>query len=170
MSNEHNLTLADLEELELDEFDASEYLTSDEAIAAYLTEALECCDAGLVAQALGKVARARGMAEIAQKTGLVREGLYKALRANSQPRLDTVSKVLNALNIRLVAEVIPKEQRVLVPLVTAGSPIAKKSTARRLAPQAPLLATEEKSKTAQSKIAATKKKAAPAKHTGTATK
>ena len=42
MSSGHNLTLADLEELELDEFDASEYLTSDEAIAAYLTEALEC--------------------------------------------------------------------------------------------------------------------------------
>lgn len=169
MSNEHNLTLADLEELELDEFDASEYLTSDEAIAAYLTEALECGDAGLVAQALGKVARARGMADIAQKTGLAREGLYKALRANSQPRLDTVSKVLSAFNIRLVAEVIPKEQRVLTPLVTAGSPIAK-STAQRLAPQPPLLAAEEKGKTTQSKIAATKKKAAPAKQTGTATK
>ncbi|NRR32030.1 putative addiction module antidote protein [Oxalobacteraceae bacterium] len=134
--------MEDLESLELDEFDASEYLTSDEAIAAYLTEALECGDAGLVAQALGNVARARGMADIAQKTGLAREGLYKALRANSQPRLDTISKVLNAFNLRLVAEVIPADQR----------------------------ATKCEDQGAQPKVLAAKKKVAQAKQAAIATK
>jgi probable addiction module antidote protein len=111
MSNEHELSLEDVEHLGLDEFDASEYLTSDAAIAAYLSEALECGDAGLVAQALGNVARARGMADIAKQTGLAREGLYKALRPNSQPRLDTITRVLAAFNIRLKAEVIPAAER-----------------------------------------------------------
>ncbi|MBJ7309463.1 addiction module antidote protein [Rugamonas sp. CCM 8940] len=156
MPNEHNLTLEDLESLELDEFDASEYLSSDEAIAAYLTEALECGDAGLVAQALGNVARARGMAEIAQKTGLARESLYKALRANSQPRLDTVSKVLSAFNLRLVAEVIPPEQRATMPSALGQVETLKKPTIQRSS------TAKQNDKPARTKILATKKKALPA--------
>lgn len=58
---EHNITLADLEGLGLEDFDPAEYITSDEAAAAYLTEALATNDAAIFASAVGDVARARGM-------------------------------------------------------------------------------------------------------------
>jgi probable addiction module antidote protein len=61
-------------------FDASKYLEDDESVAQYLTSILEESDSGLLAEALGDVARARGMAEIARAAGLSREALYKALR------------------------------------------------------------------------------------------
>lgn len=95
---------------ELGEFDAAEYLDSAEDVAAYLTAVLEDGDAALFAAALGDIARARGMTEIAQETGLTREGLYKALRAkdNSAPRFDTVTRVLHALGVHLVAEPIAR--------------------------------------------------------------
>ncbi|NRR29519.1 putative addiction module antidote protein [Oxalobacteraceae bacterium] len=109
--SEHNISLADLEHLDLVEFDPAEYITSDEAAAAYLTEALDCNDAAMFAAAVGDVARARGMSEIAKSSGLAREGLYKALRPNSQPRMETITRVLGALGLRLVAEVIPPSQR-----------------------------------------------------------
>jgi probable addiction module antidote protein len=60
-------------------------------------------DAGLLAAALGDVARARGMTEMASATGLAREALYKALRPGAQPRFDTISRVCAALGVRLVA-------------------------------------------------------------------
>ncbi|MCL2887606.1 MAG: putative addiction module antidote protein [Betaproteobacteria bacterium] len=89
---------------ELSEFDASEYLNNEEDVAAYLTAVLEENDPGLLAAALGDIARARGMAEIAKSTGITREALYKALRPNSQPRFETVNRVCAALGVRLVAE------------------------------------------------------------------
>jgi len=89
---------------ELPEFDAAEYLYSDEAIADYLTQVLAENDGSLLAAALGDIARARGMSEIAASTGLAREALYKALRPGAQPRFDTVSRVCAALGVRLVAE------------------------------------------------------------------
>jgi probable addiction module antidote protein len=89
---------------ELPEFDAAEYLDSDEAIADYLTRVLAENDGSLLAAALGDIARARGMSEIAASTGLAREALYKALRPGAQPRFDTVSRVCAALGVRLVAE------------------------------------------------------------------
>jgi probable addiction module antidote protein len=89
---------------ELPEFDAAEYLDSDEAIADYLTQVLAENDSSLLAAALGDIARARGMSEIAASTGLAREALYKALRPGAQPRFDTVSRVCAALGVRLVAE------------------------------------------------------------------
>jgi probable addiction module antidote protein len=89
---------------ELPEFDAAEYLDSDEAIADYLTQVLAENDGSLLAAALGDIARARGMSEIAASTGLAREALYKALRPGAQPRFDTVSRVCAALGVRLVAE------------------------------------------------------------------
>jgi probable addiction module antidote protein len=61
-------------------------------------------DASLLAAALGDIARARGMSEIAKSTGLAREALYKALRPGSQPRFETVSRVCAALGVRLAAE------------------------------------------------------------------
>ena len=85
-------------------FDAAPYLDSEDAIAAYLTDILEANDAGLLAAALGDIARARGMREIAKAAGITREALYKALRPGSEPRFDTVSRVCAALGVRLVAQ------------------------------------------------------------------
>lgn len=109
--SEHELMLSDLEGLDIDDFDAAEYIGDEQAVAAYLTEALEANDASLFAAAVGNVARARGMTEIARASGLAREGLYKALRPNSQPRMETITRVLGALGVRLVAEVIPIAER-----------------------------------------------------------
>ena len=89
---------------ELPQFDATPYLDSEEAIAAYLTDILEANDAGLLAAALGDIARARGMTEIAKAAGITREALYKALRPGSEPRFDTVNRVCTALGVRLVAQ------------------------------------------------------------------
>jgi probable addiction module antidote protein len=86
--------------------DAAPYLDSEEAIAAYLTDILAANDAGLLAAALGDIARARGMTEIAKSAGITREALYKALRPGSEPRLDTVNRVCGALGVRLVAQPI----------------------------------------------------------------
>jgi probable addiction module antidote protein len=65
---------------------------------------IEQDDPALLAATLGDIAKARGMTEIAKSTGLAREALYKALRADAQPRFDTVSKVCAALGVKLVAE------------------------------------------------------------------
>lgn len=92
---------------DLPEFDAAPYLGSDEAVAAYLTDILDANDPALLASALGDLARARGMSEIAKAAGLTREALYKALRPDAQPRFDTVSRVCTALGVRLVAQVAP---------------------------------------------------------------
>ena len=85
-------------------FDAAEYLDSPEMIAAYLTEALESEDAALVAMAIGAVARAKGMSSIADKAGLSRENLYRALGGDAKPEFGTIMKVLHALGISLVAQ------------------------------------------------------------------
>lgn len=88
----------------LPEFDAARYLDSPEAIAAYLTDVLETGDAGLLASALGDVARARGMTEIAKSSGLAREALYKALRPGSEPRFETIARVCAAFGLKLVVQ------------------------------------------------------------------
>jgi len=88
----------------LPDFDAAPYLDSDEAIAAYLTDILSSNDPALLAAALGDIARARGMSEIAKASGITREALYKALRPDAQPRFDTVSRVCAALGVKLVAQ------------------------------------------------------------------
>jgi probable addiction module antidote protein len=89
---------------ELPEFDAAAYLDDETAIAAYLTDILKANDAALLAAALGDIARARGMTDIAKSAGITREALYKALRPGSTPRFDTVSRVCAALGVRLVAQ------------------------------------------------------------------
>ena len=88
---------------DLPEFDASQYLDSDEAVAAYLNDILQTNDPALLAAALGDIARARGMTDIARGAGLSREALYKALRPHAQPRFETVQRVCAALGVRLVA-------------------------------------------------------------------
>ena len=91
---------------ELPEFDAARYLDNEESVAAYLTDILDANDPALLAAALGDIARARGMSEIAKASGLTREALYKALRPDAQPRFDTISRVCAALGVRLVAEAV----------------------------------------------------------------
>ena len=88
------------------EFDITEHLDSEQAIAEYITIVLEENDPAALAVALGSVARARGMTDIAKASGITREALYKALRPNAQPRFETVSKVCAALGVRLVAQPI----------------------------------------------------------------
>lgn len=83
---------------DLSEFDAAPYLDSETAIAAYLTDILEANNPALLAAALGDIARARGMSEIAKASGITREALYKALRPDAQPRFDTISRVCAALH------------------------------------------------------------------------
>ncbi|MBC7700466.1 addiction module antidote protein [Aquabacterium sp.] len=91
---------------DLPEFDAAPYLDNETTMAAYLTDILEANDPALLAAALGDIARARGMSEIAKASGITREALYKALRADAQPRFDTISRVCTALGVRLVVQPI----------------------------------------------------------------
>jgi len=84
-------------------FDAARYLTDDEAVAEYMNAVLETGDADLLLMALGDVARARGMAQVAKDSGLGRESLYKALAPGAKPRFDTVLKVARALGVKLTA-------------------------------------------------------------------
>ena len=88
---------------ELPRFDAARYLETDEDVAAYLTEAFATDDASYVAHAVGVVARARGMTQLARDAGLARPALYKALSETGRPELATVLKVLAALGLRLEA-------------------------------------------------------------------
>jgi len=84
-------------------WDAAEHLKSDEDMAAYLEAALEDGDPALVAAALGDIARAKGMTEIAREAGLGRESLYKALSPGGNPEFATILKVVRALGLRLHA-------------------------------------------------------------------
>lgn len=82
-------------------FDAAEYLSDDETIAEYLAAALEDPNPDLLLVAIRNVARARGMAQLAQAAGLGRESLYKALRPGARPRYETIVRVLQALGVQL---------------------------------------------------------------------
>jgi probable addiction module antidote protein len=95
--------------IETEPFDAARYLTSAEAQAELLNDALASGDAGYVAKALGVIARARGMTEVARAAGVTREALYKALSENGDPRLTTLLGVARALGVTLTAHVAPVE-------------------------------------------------------------
>ena len=84
-------------------FDAAGYLDSEERQAAYITAALETGDAAFVRDALGIVARARGMGQVAKSADLNRESLYKALGATGNPEFGTVMRVMRALGLTLAA-------------------------------------------------------------------
>lgn len=94
---------ATYEKLGIMPFDAAEYLQSDEDCAAYLQACLEQApdDASVFAKALGDIARARGMMQLAKDTGLTREGLYKSLGEQGNPSLSTVMKVMHALGLQM---------------------------------------------------------------------
>ena len=82
-------------------WDASEYLETEADIAAYLNAALEDGDTSVIAAALGDIARAKGMTQLAKETGITCDGLYKALSPTGNPSFDTVQKVVNAFGLRL---------------------------------------------------------------------
>ncbi len=86
-------------------FDPAEGLTSDDAIAAFMADAFESEDAGYIAHALGVVARAKGMAQIASQTGLSREQLYRSFSEHGNPTLKSTIAVMKALGIELTAKV-----------------------------------------------------------------
>jgi len=90
-------------------FDAADYLDSEERQVAYITSALETGDADFVRDALGIVARARGMAEIAKNAGLNRESLYKALGETGNPEFATVMRIVRAMGLTLSAR--PADRR-----------------------------------------------------------
>ncbi len=83
------------------EFDPSAFLDDDEVVAEYLTAALEDPNPDVFLAAVGHVAKARGMSVIAERAGLGRESLYKALAPGAKPRYDTVLKVLQSLGVKL---------------------------------------------------------------------
>ncbi|CAA9345285.1 MAG: FIG045511: hypothetical antitoxin (to FIG022160: hypothetical toxin) [uncultured Microvirga sp.] len=84
-------------------YDTARYLDTDDAVAAYIEAVLEDGDPALVAEAIGVVARARGMSEIARETGLSRESLYRSLSKQGNPEFATILKVLKAVGVRLSA-------------------------------------------------------------------
>lgn len=88
-------------DLGLSLFDASDYLDNEEIIAEYLTAALEDPDLDAFLVAVRDVAKARGIANIAERAGLGRESLYKTLKPGAQPRFDTIRRLLAALGVKL---------------------------------------------------------------------
>lgn len=91
--------------LNLVTFDAAKYLDDDEAVAEYMTAVLETHDPDLLLLALGDVARAKGMTQVARDAGLGRESLYKALAPGAKPRFETVMRVAKALGVKFTAQV-----------------------------------------------------------------
>ena len=87
-------------------FDAATYLVDPKAQAELLTDALETGDASYIANALGTIARARGMAKVARDAGVTRASLYKALSSEGDPQLTTLLGVIKALGIKLTAQPI----------------------------------------------------------------
>lgn len=85
-------------------FDAADHLLDERDIAAYLQAALAEDDPRVLTAALGAIARARGMTQLARDTGLSREALYRSLSEGGNPEIGTVSKVLRAFGMRLSVE------------------------------------------------------------------
>lgn len=88
----------------LTKFDIADYLDNESVIAEYLTAILETGDISLLISSIGDIAKAKGMGQIAVKSGLGRESLYKALKSDSQPRFETILKVLDSLDIKIKFE------------------------------------------------------------------
>jgi len=92
----------------ISDWDPAEFLENDTKIVLYLEAALEENDPALIAAALGDIARAKGMTQIAQETGLGRESLYKALSTDGNPSFATILKVVESLGLQLSA--VPKKK------------------------------------------------------------
>jgi len=90
--------------IKLKKWDVVEHLKTDEDVVLYLDACLSEGDPALIAAALGDIARARGLSQVAKDAGLSRESLYRALSGNGNPEFATVIKVIKALGLRLHAE------------------------------------------------------------------
>ncbi|MCV6607522.1 MAG: putative addiction module antidote protein [Campylobacterales bacterium] len=89
--------------IKLTNFDVAQYLDDKEVIAEYLSQILEDGDTNELLTAIGDIAKAKGMSQIAKDTGLGRESLYKAFNDGAKPRFETVMKVVNSLGVKLQA-------------------------------------------------------------------
>jgi probable addiction module antidote protein len=109
-------------------YDVSEHLRKPEEIAAYLEACIEEAngDAAFIAKALGDIARAKGMTQVARDAGLSRESLYKALSGERSPGFDTVLKVIGALGLGLRAEVSHTKAQPNVPPDRRGKTLASR--------------------------------------------
>jgi probable addiction module antidote protein len=87
----------------LTKWDPADHLRTEADMVAYLDAAFDDGDPGVISAALGDIARAKGMTEVAREAGLGRESLYKALAANGNPGFSTILKVIRALGLRLHA-------------------------------------------------------------------
>jgi probable addiction module antidote protein len=86
---------------DLKKFDVVDYLKTEKDIATYLSAVLEDGDPALFVAAIGDIARAKGMTEIANRSGVTRESLYRALKVEARPRFETVTRVVQALGLKL---------------------------------------------------------------------
>lgn len=125
--------------VELRAFDASRYLDTENAVAGYLAEALETNDAEFIAEAIGKVARARGMTQLAKTSGMSREQLYRSFGRGANPTLKTMLRVMKAMNVTLTAtpastESATKRKQAPVRKAPAKKAPAKKVEASKKAP------------------------------------
>ncbi len=116
------------EKITFSRYDTADYLKTEEDIARYLKACAEENDPALMLAALGNVARARNMSQLARDTGLTREGLYKAFSGEGNPSFATVQKVAHALGLDVTFR--PRTPD------TPGKPHARKSARRPKAPQA----------------------------------
>ncbi|QXX81870.1 putative addiction module antidote protein [Providencia sp. R33] len=87
--------------IKLKEYDIAEHLNSEEEIQLYLNEILEEGDPALLLSALGDIAKARNMSQLAKEVGMSREGLYKALSGQGNPTFNTIIKIVNSLGLKL---------------------------------------------------------------------
>ncbi len=101
MPKQKNLRKSGKKALKTTAWDPAEYLSTPRSVAAYLEAAFEDGDPALIATALGDVARAQGMTQLASQAGVTREALYKALSPNGDPRLSTFLGVMKALGIKI---------------------------------------------------------------------
>lgn len=99
LSEDDALLAAD--DLDISDWQASDFIIDEDDVASYLDAVLAKGDLRLLLSALGDVARSEGMTKISRKCGISRDGLYKALREDGNPSLDTIVKVLGVLGLRL---------------------------------------------------------------------
>ncbi len=111
-------------------FDLSEYLDSDEAISEYISQVLEDGDQDELLRAIGYIAKAKGMAQISEQTGLGRNSLYKTLAVGGNPAFSTMMKVLSALGMKLTIQPTAAPKRVVSKLPKAQK--VPKTTLRKI--------------------------------------
>lgn len=117
------------------EFDAAEYLDSEATMAEFLSAALETGDPAFIAESIGVVARARGIAQIAEETGLGRTSLYKALRAEGNPAFSTVLQVMKALGLSLQAKPAVSQVRAEAAKRAPRAPRSSQKSAKGVTPR-----------------------------------